>query len=237
MRHKLIRWSVTQLGLWPKDLTWAAAARSSKQTGLWTVPILSFSTWKPWDAQPGEVSCPSRACWRGAHSTGGWPSHWDMPPGCFTYCMSTEGQYVICCMCYSLLLIPHSESQCKGKKITLKNWEPCMEHIATERGLTRKSVRHLLTNVKPEPKREMEKTKQEQQWAFLSSNSLAYNSQQRDLAVIKRAARYRSEIRWVYNYFQVAEYEIPAPFSPGVIHLPQVMESHSPSGWSCSCRP
>lgn len=38
-----------------------------------------------------------------------------------------------------------------------------MEHIATERGLTRKSVRHLLTNVKPEPKREMEKTKQEQQ--------------------------------------------------------------------------
>lgn len=168
---------------------------------------------------------------------GGWPGHWDMPPGCFTYCMSTEGQYVICCMCYSLLLIPHSESQCKGKKITRKNWEPCMEHIATERGLTRKSVRHLLTNVKPEPKREMEKTKQEQQWAFLSSNSLAYNSQQRDLAVIKRAARYRSEIRWVYNYFQVAEYEIPAPFSPGVIHLPQVMERHSPSGWSCSCRP
>lgn len=54
-----------------------------------------------------------------------------------------------------------------------------MEHSPTERGLTRrKSVRHLLANFKPEPKREMEK--ELQQLAILSSNSLAYNSQQRD---------------------------------------------------------
>lgn len=235
MQHTLLRWSVTQLGLWPKDLTWAAATHSSKGTGLWTVPRLPFSTREPQEAQPGEVLCPSGACWRGAHSMGGWPGHWDTPPGCFTYCISTERQYVVCCMCYSLLLIPHSESLYKGKKITLRNWEPCMEHSPTERGPIKKSVRHLLANFKPEPKTEMEK--KQQQLEFLSSNLLAYNSQQRDLAVIKRVARYPSEIWWFYDSFQVAEYEIPAPFSPGAIHLPQVMEKPISQQVGCSHRP
>lgn len=83
-----------------KDLTWAAATWSSKQTGLCTVPRVSFSTRKP-QAQAGEVSCTARPCHRGAHSTGLLP--WmPQPLGHATWAFYGAAGVLRGTICYSL---------------------------------------------------------------------------------------------------------------------------------------
>lgn len=91
-----------------KGLTWAAATRSSKQTGPCTVPVFLFSTQKP-QAQAGEVSCTAQHA-RGEHtaqvSAPDAPVTWAFDRGALRWTI-----------CYSLhvLFILYSESQYKGK--------------------------------------------------------------------------------------------------------------------------
>lgn len=92
-----------------KDLTWAAATWSSKQTGLCTVPTFSFSTRKP-QAQADEVSCTAWPCQRGEHNTGLLP--WMPQPlgraTCTFYRAAGASRGTICYSLHVLFIVIHS---------------------------------------------------------------------------------------------------------------------------------
>lgn len=95
--------------LFVKDLTWAAAMWSSKQTGLCTVPTFSFSTRKP-QAQADEASCTAWPCQRGEHNTGLLP--WMPQPlglaTCAFYRAAGVSRGTICYSLPVLFIVIHS---------------------------------------------------------------------------------------------------------------------------------
>lgn len=141
MQHTLLRWSVTQLGLWPKDLTWAAATHSSKWTGLNrtvdSANILIFhsktsrctASWGVLHIK-GILERSTQHTQALGHTTG-------------VLYMLHQHRGTICYLLHVLFTVINSTlwMSVQGEKITLRNWEPHMEHSPTETGLTRKSVK------------------------------------------------------------------------------------------------
>lgn len=103
MQHTLLRWSVTQLGLWPKDLTWAAATPHPNEQDCGQCQYSHFPL-KNLEMH-SQLRCLAHQGHAGEEHTAH-PVTGTCHLGGFMYCINTEGQYVICCMYYSLLLIP-----------------------------------------------------------------------------------------------------------------------------------
>lgn len=178
-------------------------------------------------------------CPRGAHSTGlcpGCPSHWGMLPGHLTE-EHWEGQYAIHCTCYPLLFILYSESQYKGKSNPTKLGAMYGTHSYSN-GSNKKISKTPPDKFQARSKERNGETKAVEAISIYKFQLSCIQFPAKGFSCDEQGCKIqRQDTVCFYDSFQVAEYKIPALLSPRAIHLPQVMESHSPSGWSCSHRP